>query len=154
MQTLVVYRTQLLLPSTQYDSPSRSALELHLCYAFIFVTIFMQQNLTRYLQAYTVPWARRLSPKEQKEVDHYRHHRERDQEGPHYSVLDSSSSSARKGTAARVNFDPFTGMPSYAGRYQKKRRTLPHIDPTGGPYEFSMLHIALPYREQAANFSF
>ncbi|KAJ5921259.1 III C31 subunit of DNA-directed RNA polymerase [Penicillium verhagenii] len=101
----------------------------------------MLQNLTEYTQAFTVPWARKLSAKEQNEVDHYRTLRERDQEGPHYSVLDSSSSSAKKGSAARVNFDPFTGMPSYSGRYQKKRRMLPQIEPTGRPYEYIMKYF-------------
>ncbi|KAJ5626827.1 hypothetical protein N7528_004254 [Penicillium herquei] len=88
--------------------------------------------------AYVVPWARKLSPKEQNEVDYYRHLRELYQEGPFYSVLNSASSSAKKGSAARVNFDPFTGMPSYSGRYQKKRRTIPRIDPSGRQHEYEM----------------
>ncbi|GLI81043.1 DNA-directed RNA polymerase III subunit C31 [Penicillium ochrochloron] len=85
--------------------------------------------------AYVVPWARKLSEKEQSEVNHYRHLRERFHEGPYYSVLDTSSSSAKKGSAARANFDPFHGMPSYSGRYQKKRRTLPKIANIGREYE-------------------
>lgn len=136
-------------------SPVAATLSFFFAIFFFIVTLIMQQNLTHYSeQAYTVPWTRKLSSKEQKEVDHYRHHRERDQEGPHYSVLDSSSSSAKKGTAARVNFDPFTGMPSYAGRYQKKRRTLPHIDPTGGPYEFSRLQTSLDFCEYTVDYRF
>lgn len=76
---------------------------------------------------YVVPLARKLSPKEQNATDHYRSLRERYHEGSYYSVLDVSSSNAKKGSAARANFDPFHGMPSYAGRYQKKRRTIPKI---------------------------
>jgi DNA-directed RNA polymerase III subunit RPC7 len=86
------------------------------------------------LQAYVVPPARKLSEKEQSEVDYYRHLRERFHEGPYYSVLDTSSSSAKKGSAARTNFDPFHGMPSYSGRYQKKRRTLPKVANIGREY--------------------
>lgn len=78
-------------------------------------------------QAYVVPLARKLSPDEQNATDWYRSLRERYQEGPYYSVLDVSASTAKKGSAARANFDPFHGMPSYAGRYQKKRRTIPKI---------------------------
>jgi DNA-directed RNA polymerase III subunit RPC7 len=85
--------------------------------------------------AFVVPNARKLSEKERSEVNHYRHLRERFHEGPYYSVLDTSSSSAKKGSAARTNFDPFHGMPSYSGRYQKKRRTLPKIANIGREYE-------------------
>lgn len=85
-------------------------------------------------QAYVVPFARQISDEEQREVDHYRHLRERFHEGPYYSVLDASASTAKKGSAARANFDPFTGMPSYSGRYQKKRRTLPKIAGAGREY--------------------
>ncbi|KAJ5287232.1 hypothetical protein N7478_002918 [Penicillium angulare] len=88
--------------------------------------------------AYVVPWARKLTPKDQNAVDHYRHLREQYQEGPFYSVLDSSSSSAKKGSAARVNFDSFTGMPTFSGRYQKKRRTIPRIDTNGNQHEFAL----------------
>ncbi|KAF7716493.1 Uncharacterized protein PECH_003901 [Penicillium ucsense] len=84
---------------------------------------------------YVLPYARKLSEKEQKEVDYYRHLRERFHEGPYYSVLDVSSSTAKKGSAARANFDPFHGMPSYSGRYQKKRRTIPKIANIGRDYE-------------------
>ncbi|CAG8407045.1 unnamed protein product [Penicillium salamii] len=80
-----------------------------------------------YNQKYTVPFARKLSPAEQTQVDYYRTLRERFHDGPFYSVLDASSSNAKKGSAARVNFDPFHGMPTYSGRYQRKRRTLPKI---------------------------
>ncbi|KAJ5146257.1 uncharacterized protein N7515_000821 [Penicillium bovifimosum] len=76
---------------------------------------------------YTVPLARKLNPAEQSQVDYYRHLREGFHEGPYYSVLDASSTSAKKGSVARVNFDPFHGMPTYSGRYQKKRRTIPKI---------------------------
>jgi DNA-directed RNA polymerase III subunit RPC7 len=80
-----------------------------------------------YSQKYTVPFARKLSPTEQTQVDYYRHLRESYHDGPFYSVLDAASSSAKKGSAARANFDPFHGMPTYSGRYQRKRRTLPKI---------------------------
>lgn len=83
-------------------------------------------------QKYTIPFARKLSPAEQTQVDYYRELRESFHEGPYYSVLDASSSNAKKGSAARSNFDAFHGMPTYSGRYQKKRRTLPRI--TGRPY--------------------
>jgi DNA-directed RNA polymerase III subunit RPC7 len=83
-------------------------------------------------QKYTVPFARKLSPAEQTQVDYYRELRETFHEGPFYSVLDASSSNAKKGSAARANFDAFHGMPTYSGRYQKKRRTLPKI--TGRSY--------------------
>ncbi|KAJ5317850.1 hypothetical protein PENANT_c004G04729 [Penicillium antarcticum] len=76
---------------------------------------------------YTVPFARKLSTAEQTQVDYYRHLRESHHDGPYYSVLDAASSSAKKGSAARANFDPFHGMPTYSGRYQRKRRTLPKI---------------------------
>lgn len=85
-----------------------------------------------YHQKYTVPFARKLSPTEQTQVDYYRGLRESFHDGPYYSVLDASSSNAKKGSAARANFDPFHGMPTYSGRYQKKRRTLPKI--TGRSY--------------------
>ncbi|CAG7942710.1 unnamed protein product [Penicillium olsonii] len=78
-------------------------------------------------QKYTVPFARKLSPAEQTQVDYYRSLREKFHDGPFYSVLDASSSNAKKGSAARANFDPFHGMPTYSGRYQRKRRTLPKI---------------------------
>jgi DNA-directed RNA polymerase III subunit RPC7 len=78
-------------------------------------------------QKYTIPFARKLSTAEQTQVDYYRHLRESHHDGPYYSVLDAASSSAKKGTAARANFDPFHGMPTYSGRYQRKRRTLPKI---------------------------
>ncbi|KAJ5689079.1 hypothetical protein N7462_003471 [Penicillium macrosclerotiorum] len=84
--------------------------------------------------AYVVPLSRSLSLREKAEVNHYRHLREQNNEGPYYSVLDSSASSAKKGSAARVNFDPFHGMPSYSGRYQKKRRTIPKIANIGRNY--------------------
>jgi DNA-directed RNA polymerase III subunit RPC7 len=80
-----------------------------------------------YSQKYTVPFARKLSTVEQTQVDYYRHLRESYHDGPFYSVLDAASSSAKKGSAARANFDPFHGMPTYSGRYQRKRRTLPKI---------------------------
>ena len=85
------------------------------------------KRLTIPSQKYNVTRAMLLSPREQLQVDLYRQLRERFHEGPYYSVLDSASSSAKKGSAARANYDPFHGMPSYAGRYQKKKRTLPKL---------------------------
>ncbi|KAI9924481.1 hypothetical protein MW887_007108 [Aspergillus wentii] len=76
---------------------------------------------------YTVPHARLLKPQEQIQVDYYRDLRERYHEGPYYSVLNAASSAAKKGSAARAHFDPFNGMPTYSGKYQKKRRTIPKI---------------------------
>lgn len=91
-------------------------------------------------QAYVVPYARKISTKEQIAVDKYRQLREAHHEGPYYSVIDASASSAKKGSAARANFDPFTGMPSYSGRYQKKHRTIPKISGVGRDYgEFSRI---------------
>lgn len=78
-------------------------------------------------QAYVVPFSREISADEQREVDWTRRLRERRHEGPDYSVIDASASTAKKGSAARANFDPFTGMPSYSGRYQKKHRTFPKL---------------------------
>lgn len=76
--------------------------------------------------------AMRLNAREQRQVDRYRQLREQFHEGPYYSVLDAASSSAKKGSAARANYDPFHGMPSYSGRYQKKKRTIPKLQ--GRPY--------------------
>ena len=89
---------------------------------------------------YVVPLARKLTPREQSSTDYYRSLREMHHDGPYYSVLDVSSSNAKKGSAARVNFDPFHGMPSYAGRYQKKRRTIPKI---AGVREYGMFYLSL-----------
>ncbi|RMJ28354.1 hypothetical protein PHISP_00741 [Aspergillus sp. HF37] len=76
---------------------------------------------------YTVPHARLLSPREQIQVDYYRQLRERFHEGPDYAVRDAVTATARRDTPARANFDPFHGMPSYSGRYQKKQRTVPRV---------------------------
>lgn len=78
----------------------------------------------------------RLNAREQRQVDRYRQLREQFHEGPYYSVLDAASSSAKKGSAARANYDPFHGMPSYSGRYQKKKRTIPRLQ--GRPYSESI----------------
>ncbi|PLB43200.1 III, C31 subunit of DNA-directed RNA polymerase [Aspergillus steynii IBT 23096] len=76
---------------------------------------------------YTVPRARPLSARETHQVNLYRDLRERFHDGPYYSVLDAASSAAKKNSAARASFDPFHGMPSYSGRYQKKKRALPRM---------------------------
>ncbi|RJE22394.1 hypothetical protein PHISCL_05255 [Aspergillus sclerotialis] len=76
---------------------------------------------------YAIPHARTLNPQEQVQVDFYRDLRERFHEGPDYSVLNTASTAARKGEAARANFDPFHGMQSYSGKYQKKQKTLPTL---------------------------
>jgi len=83
-------------------------------------------------QKYNVPHAKKLTPREQSEVDRYRKLREMIHEGPYYTVIDIAASAAKKGSAARAQFDPFYGMPSYSERYQKKRRTLPTL--SGRPY--------------------
>lgn len=111
--------------------PSRTSVRFLCCIAAIMSTYSRQ---LRRPQAYVVPFARHVTDAEQREVDHYRRLRERFHEGPYYSVLDASASTAKKGSAARANFDPFTGMPSYSGRYQKKRRTLPRIAGAGREY--------------------
>lgn len=82
-----------------------------------------------------------LNSREQHQVDLYRQLRERFHEGPYYSVLDAASSSAKKGSAARANYDPFHGMPSYSGRYQKKKRTLPKVQ--GRSYSESWLSLVI-----------
>lgn len=84
-------------------------------------------NINPKMQKYTVPRARPLSPRELTQVNHYRALRERFHDGPYYAVLDAASSAAKKGSAARASFDPFHGMPSYSGRYQKKKRALPRM---------------------------
>ncbi|KAF9890991.1 hypothetical protein FE257_005248 [Aspergillus nanangensis] len=81
---------------------------------------------------FTVPRARPLNPREQLQVDLYRQLREQFHDGPYYSVLKGASSSSKKGSAQRASFDPFHGMPSYSGRYQKKKRDIPYL--RGRPY--------------------
>ncbi|KAE8150009.1 DNA-directed RNA polymerase III, subunit Rpc31 [Aspergillus avenaceus] len=84
---------------------------------------------------YTVPRARALTTREQTQVDLYRALRERFHDGPYYSVLDPGSSAKKAGEkvkASRVHFDPFHGMPSYSGKYQKKKRGIPRL--LGRPY--------------------
>ncbi|KAF7593795.1 hypothetical protein BBP40_010851 [Aspergillus hancockii] len=83
---------------------------------------------------YSVPHARPLSTREQTQVDLYRSLREQFHDGPYYSVLDAGASATKKpaGSAARVHFDPFHGMPSYSGKYQKKKRAIPKL--AGRPY--------------------
>ncbi|KAJ5994974.1 hypothetical protein N7481_001951 [Penicillium waksmanii] len=85
---------------------------------------------------YVVPLARKLSPREQSSTNYYRSLRERYHEGAYYSVIDVSASNSKKGSSNRTNFDPFHGMPSYAGRYQKKRRTVPKIAGARAPGDY------------------
>lgn len=109
------------------------------CYVFEIMSAYLCQ--LAHSQAYVVPYARKITSKEQAEVDKSRRLRELFHEGPYYSVVDASASSAKKGSAARANFDPFTGMPSYSGRYQKKHRTIPRISGIGRDYgEFLRLY--------------
>jgi DNA-directed RNA polymerase III subunit RPC7 len=68
-----------------------------------------------------------LNPLEQTQVDLYRDMRRRFNEGPYYSVVEAASLTAKKGSAARANFDAFHGMPTYSSRYLKKSRTLPKM---------------------------
>lgn len=88
--------------------------------------------LTSCAQRYNVPRARPLNPREQKQVDLYRALRDRFHDGPCYSVLQSTSVTARKDEAARAHFDPFHGMPTYSGKYQKQKRDRPELK--GRPY--------------------
>ncbi|KAL2003965.1 hypothetical protein VTN02DRAFT_1261 [Thermoascus thermophilus] len=81
---------------------------------------------------YNVPHAKTLNPREQAQVGRYQALRERIHDGPYYTVLEIAASAAKKGSAARAQFDPFYGMPSYAERYHKKKRTLPTL--SGRPY--------------------
>lgn len=74
-----------------------------------------------------MPRARPLTAREQLQVDYYRGLRERYHDGPYYSILDSASTAAKKGSLARANFDSFHGMPTYSGRYQRKKRTMPRM---------------------------
>lgn len=83
--------------------------------------------MSLYKQKYTVPRARPLSSQEQLQVDFYRTLRERFHDGPYYSILEGAGSAMKKDSAARANFDPFHGMPSYSGKYQKKKRALPRL---------------------------
>ncbi|OJJ64930.1 hypothetical protein ASPSYDRAFT_39712 [Aspergillus sydowii CBS 593.65] len=80
---------------------------------------------------YAVPRARPLSEREQVQVDLYRTLRERFHDGPYYSILGASSGTGYT-TNSKANFDPFNGMPSYSGKYQKKKRLVPRVQ--GRPY--------------------
>ncbi|KAL3474544.1 DNA-directed RNA polymerase III, subunit Rpc31 [Aspergillus californicus] len=81
---------------------------------------------------YAVPRARPLSDREQVQVDLYRTLRERFHDGPYYSILGVGSGANGYTGSAKANFDPFNGMPSYSGKYQKKKRLIPRIQ--GRPY--------------------
>ncbi|KAL4919478.1 DNA-directed RNA polymerase III, subunit Rpc31 [Aspergillus aurantiobrunneus] len=80
---------------------------------------------------YAVPRARPLSDCEQLQVDLYRTLRERFHDGPYYSILGASSGTGFTANS-KANFDPFNGMPSYSGKYQKKKRLVPKLQ--GRPY--------------------
>ncbi|KKK17541.1 hypothetical protein P175DRAFT_0528306 [Aspergillus ochraceoroseus IBT 24754] len=80
---------------------------------------------------YAIPHARPLSAREQIQVDLYRTLRERFHDGPYYSIL-GSSPGPNGFVSARASFDPFNGMPSYSGKYQKKKRLVPKVQ--GRPY--------------------
>ncbi|KAL2865620.1 DNA-directed RNA polymerase III subunit C31 [Aspergillus lucknowensis] len=81
---------------------------------------------------YAVPRARPISDREQVQVNLYRTLRERFHDGPYYSVLGVSSESNGYSASSKANFDPFNGMPSYSGKYQKKKRLVPRLQ--GRPY--------------------
>jgi DNA-directed RNA polymerase III subunit RPC7 len=68
-----------------------------------------------------------LQIRERGEVDHYRALRENFHNGPYYAVVNAASTTAKKGTKERAQFDPFHGMESYSTRYQKRKRTIPNI---------------------------
>jgi DNA-directed RNA polymerase III subunit RPC7 len=78
-------------------------------------------------QPYDTPTAEPLQKRERSEVDRYRALRDRFQNGPYYAAVNAASTSAKKGTKERAEFDPFNGMPSYSSRYQKRKRTVPKI---------------------------
>ncbi|KAL4788091.1 DNA-directed RNA polymerase III, subunit Rpc31 [Aspergillus varians] len=80
---------------------------------------------------YAIPRARPLSDREKVQVDLYRTLRGRFHDGPYYSILGVSSGSGYT-ASSKANFDPFNGMPSYSGRYQKKKRLVPRLQ--GRPY--------------------
>ncbi|KAL4936033.1 hypothetical protein BDV06DRAFT_233766 [Aspergillus oleicola] len=80
---------------------------------------------------YAVPRARPLSDRDQVQVDLYRTLRERFHDGPYYSILGASSGTGYTANS-KANFDPFNGMPSYSGKYQKKKRLVPRL--SGRPY--------------------
>ncbi|KAL4870562.1 DNA-directed RNA polymerase III, subunit Rpc31 [Aspergillus spectabilis] len=81
---------------------------------------------------YAVPRPRPLSDREQVQVDLYRTLRERFHDGPYYSILGVSSGANGYTASSKANFDPFNGMPSYSGKYQKKKRLVPKLQ--GRPY--------------------
>ncbi|KAL5342898.1 DNA-directed RNA polymerase III, subunit Rpc31 [Aspergillus crustosus] len=81
---------------------------------------------------YAVPRARPLSDREQVQVDFYRALRERFHDGPYYSILGVNSGTNGYTASSSANFDPFNGMPSYSGKYQKKKRLMPRVQ--GRPY--------------------
>ncbi|KAL2825663.1 DNA-directed RNA polymerase III, subunit Rpc31 [Aspergillus cavernicola] len=81
---------------------------------------------------YAVPRARALSDREQVQVNLYRTLRERFHDGPYYAILGVSSGPNGYTGSAKANFDPFNGMPSYSGKYQKKKRLIPRVQ--GRPY--------------------
>lgn len=107
----------------------------------VIVTVFIihnrsRQNLTMPNQPYDTPTAEPLQTRERSEVDRYRALRDRFQNGPYYAAVNAASTSAKKGTAERAEFDPFNGMPSYSSRYQKRKRTVPKI--SGREYSESL----------------
>ncbi|KAL4980177.1 DNA-directed RNA polymerase III subunit Rpc31-domain-containing protein [Aspergillus desertorum] len=81
---------------------------------------------------YHIPRPRPLSAREQTQVDLYRTLRERFHDGPYYSILGVSAGVAGYTGSSKANFDPFNGMQSYSGKYQKKKRLVPKIQ--GRPY--------------------
>ncbi|KAL3465858.1 DNA-directed RNA polymerase III, subunit Rpc31 [Aspergillus heterothallicus] len=81
---------------------------------------------------YAIPRARPISDREQVQVNLYRTLRERFHDGPYYSILGVSSGSNGYTASSKANFDPFNGMPSYSGKYQKKKRLVPKLQ--GRPY--------------------
>ncbi|KAL5043918.1 DNA-directed RNA polymerase III, subunit Rpc31 [Aspergillus fruticulosus] len=81
---------------------------------------------------YNIPRPRPLSAREQTQVDLYRSLRERFHDGPYYSILGVSAGAAGYTGSSKANFDPFNGMQSYSGKYQKKKRLVPKIQ--GRPY--------------------
>ncbi|OKL57535.1 hypothetical protein UA08_07114 [Talaromyces atroroseus] len=77
--------------------------------------------------SYDIPQAEKLDRRERAGVDRYLAHCDQFKNGPYYAVINAASTSAKRGTKERAQFDPFHGMPSYSARYQKRKRTVPKM---------------------------
>ncbi|KAJ5908401.1 hypothetical protein N7495_001083 [Penicillium taxi] len=96
--------------------------------------LFPAYYILTYVETYVIPTGRVLNHQEKNEVAYFRSLREQFHEGPYYSLLKASAINAKKGSTARATMDPFTSMPTYSARYQKKHRVVPHINPKDHEY--------------------